>query len=206
MENSILIIVEQSQPQKSGNITYFITMQMTNIFEIMVPMFVCAAVIWFCVHLLIIPAKTEYYRRLSVRQDELEARTRRRTRAATIFLEESGVTREAIMALMRSLAEIEATPLEQVNVRLQPGEYHCAVTPVVGSSKHRRNPEEVATCAICQDVMEDGTTLHQIGCGHRYHAVCLTEWLQKQCRLPQCPLCRFDVRVCHKVESSQPVD
>lgn len=188
---------------------------MTYNLEVMVPVFVWAAMIGFCVHLVILKMR---YCRLSVRQDELAARIQevvratnevtarterrvRETRERGLELERESeeITREAIMTLMRTLAEIELTPLEPVNVRLQPEEYRRVVTPIVGSSKHRKNPEDVETCAICQDVMEDGTTWHQIECGHRYHAVCLTRWLQQHCRLPLCPLCRFDVRETHKL-------
>ena len=146
-----------------------------------------AMIIGLGIHLIMAKMK---HAELIVRRDELAARLQ----ALELLEESEEITRDAIMTLMRTLSELEAAPQEPVNMRLQPEEYRRVVTSIMGSIQHHKSPGGTENCAICLDVMEDGTTWHKIECGHQFHPGCLTDWLQKQCRLPRCPLCRFDVR------------
>tara|TARA_B100000787_G_scaffold23719_1_gene15917 strand:+ start:519 stop:1067 length:549 start_codon:yes stop_codon:yes gene_type:complete len=174
-------------------------MQLT--FDVMLRLSMYAAMIGLGVHLIVTQMR---HAKLIVRRDELATRLQEatlRTREATERLralelqeESEEITRNAIEQLLRTLAELEIAPLEPVNMRLRPEEYRRAVTSIMGSTQHRKNPGSTESCAICLDAMEDGATWHKIECGHQFHPGCLTDWLQKQCRLPRCPLCRFDVR------------
>ena len=83
---------------------------------------------------------------------------------------------------------------EPVNIRLAGDDYRKAITSIRGAKKRRTDPAVPETCAICLDNLDEGRVWHQIGCGHRFHPHCLKTWLKKQCRLPKCPLCRYDVR------------
>ena len=46
------------------------------------------------------------------------------------------------------------------------------------------------TCAICQEVVLQGTRLRN--CRHWFHQDCITQWYQTSAR---CPVCRDDIRV-----------
>lgn len=83
---------------------------------------------------------------------------------------------------------------EPVHIRLTVKEYRLYTKSMTGAIKRRRDPKIPETCAICMDSLKERKKWHELACGHRFHPHCLTTWLQKKCRLPQCPLCRFDVR------------
>ena len=53
-----------------------------------------------------------------------------------------------------------------------------------------RVPAEDATCAICQEIIEDDA-IRLTHCRHEFHNHCITEWFT---RSVHCPNCRHDVR------------
>ena len=59
--------------------------------------------------------------------------------------------------------------------------------------------EEEWRCTICLDEYSEGeSVLKRLGCGHEFHAACISEWL-KTARHPVCPLCLQNVRHAHDV-------
>ncbi len=45
-------------------------------------------------------------------------------------------------------------------------------------------------CAICFDTMTAETGHCVLGCGHRFHMLCVVNWFQEQEGNPSCPCCR----------------
>jgi hypothetical protein len=55
------------------------------------------------------------------------------------------------------------------------------------------------TCALCIDDYEQGETLRELHCGHRFHAHCVDEWLTTSKRT--CPVCNCDAVGLHRDRS-----
>ena len=45
-------------------------------------------------------------------------------------------------------------------------------------------------CVICNDEFAEGETLIELGCKHRYHRACISEWLELN---NSCPCCRWQI-------------
>lgn len=60
---------------------------------------------------------------------------------------------------------------------------------------------EYSQCVICMSAYEVGDSIRILPCLHRFHKMCVDEWLLKH-STPTCPICRFDPRSCedHVVE------
>jgi hypothetical protein len=57
--------------------------------------------------------------------------------------------------------------------------------------------EEENTCAICQDVMAEGSQVRTLNsCEHAFHIGCIDIWLQRHVN---CPVCRHDIREAHAI-------
>lgn len=50
-----------------------------------------------------------------------------------------------------------------------------------------KEEEERTECTICIMAVEDGDRVADLGCGHLFHAECLSEWILKK---NSCPLCQ----------------
>ena len=47
-------------------------------------------------------------------------------------------------------------------------------------------------CGVCLDVYADGDRLRVLPCKHRFHAICVDQWLLARAP-PTCPFCRFEI-------------
>lgn len=55
---------------------------------------------------------------------------------------------------------------------------------------NKDSAEDIPVCAICLDEFAEGDVLKTLPCGHAYHDVCISPWLEGKSGL--CPNCRVD--------------
>lgn len=58
-----------------------------------------------------------------------------------------------------------------------------------GAHEYRRVQRSLCAsnfCEICQEVFDDSKNMRVLSCGHKFHKVCLRQWLQEQ---SDCPVC-----------------
>ena len=61
----------------------------------------------------------------------------------------------------------------------------------VGSKAKKDDKYHTMECSICMEKFLEGDQIRELpGCGHIFHAECVTEWLKLQ---PSCPVCRRNV-------------
>jgi len=113
----------------------------------------------------------------------LMARTR--TRAEISFS-----TRQPHYRLVSSFTRIpssyeELSRLQDVPVGIDPNTYPSFV---YDKNKHASKTEEDNSCVICLDSYETGEDIRVLPCFHRFHKICVDQWL-KTSKL--CPMCKF---------------
>jgi hypothetical protein len=63
------------------------------------------------------------------------------------------------------------------------------VTSVITYEGKGDQPSE--SCSVCLEDFKRGDTLRKLQCGHRFHVMCVDQWLSQS---GQCPVCKHQVR------------
>eukprot|EP01025_Chloroclados_australasicus_P035928 TRINITY_DN36568_c0_g1_i2.p1 TRINITY_DN36568_c0_g1~~TRINITY_DN36568_c0_g1_i2.p1 ORF type:complete len:392 (+),score=-2.33 TRINITY_DN36568_c0_g1_i2:354-1529(+) len=61
------------------------------------------------------------------------------------------------------------------------------------------------TCAICLEELRDGQRTTSLGCNHKFHKLCISQWILTKGKAVQCPLCKSEMAkmVGHTEESAE---
>ena len=98
-------------------------------------------------------------------------------------------------SLLGAVNELIGAPhqntMEPVPVRPTAQQIATASTVSTVSAEEEEETEENA-CAICQDIMAEGSQIRTLNrCEHAFHIGCIDIWLQRHVN---CPVCRHDIR------------
>ena len=78
-----------------------------------------------------------------------------------------------------------------------PGQASSSRSPPVSSTPGRQTEheaeEEAEACSICLDDFVQGEEVKTLPCLHHYHTRCVGEWLRRQGRGVECPVCKTPV-------------
>jgi len=99
-------------------------------------------------------------------------------------------------SLLGAVNELIGAPhqntMEPVPVRPTAQQIATASTVSTVSAEQEDEATEENTCAICQDVMAEGSQVRTLNsCEHAFHIGCIDTWFQRHVN---CPVCRHDIR------------
>jgi hypothetical protein len=100
-------------------------------------------------------------------------------------------------SLLGAVNELIGTPLPNMMepVRVRPSAQQIAAASTistVGAEEEEEGVTEENTCAICQDVIAEGSQVRTLNsCEHAFHMGCIDTWFQSHVN---CPVCRHDIR------------
>ena len=99
-------------------------------------------------------------------------------------------------SLLGAVNELIGAPhqntMEPVPVRPTAQQIATASTVSTVSAEEEDSATEENTCAICQDIMAEGSQVRTLNsCEHAFHIGCIDTWFQRHVN---CPVCRHDIR------------
>jgi Ring finger domain len=100
-------------------------------------------------------------------------------------------------SLLGAVNELIGTPLPNIMepVPVRPTAQQIATASTVSTVSAEQEEDEATeenTCAICQDVMAEGSQIRTLNsCEHAFHMGCIDTWFQRHVN---CPVCRHDIR------------